>query len=41
MMSSQDKMTQYKNFSPHQWIDLQDKQPKTSNKQNFENQQLQ
>ena len=33
MMSSQDKMTQYINFYPHQWFELQDQQPRPSNKQ--------
>ena len=28
-------MTQYINFSPHQWFELQDQQPKPSNKQKF------
>ena len=41
MMSSQDKMTQYTNFSPHQSFELQDQQPRPSNKQHFETQQLQ
>ena len=26
---------QYSNFSPHQWFELQDKQPRLSNKQNL------
>ena len=33
MMPSQDKMTQYTNFSPHQWFEMEDQQPKPSNKQ--------
>ena len=32
-MSSQDKMTHYTNFSPHQRFILQDQQPRPSNKQ--------
>ena len=32
MMSSQDKMTQYTNFYPHQSFELQDQQPRPSNK---------
>ena len=33
MMSSQDRSTQYTNFSPHQLFEFQDQQPRTSNKQ--------
>ena len=33
MMSSHDKMTQYTNFSPHQWFEIQDQQSRPSNKQ--------
>ena len=39
-MSSQDKMTQSTNFSPHRWFELQEQQPRPSNKRNFEIQQL-
>ena len=40
MMSVQDKMTQYTNFSPHQWFEHQDQQSKPSNIINFETQRL-
>ena len=35
MMSSQDKMTQYTNFSPHSDLNSKIKQPRPSNKQNL------
>ena len=35
MMLSQDKMTQYINFSPHQSFELQDQQPRPNKKQNI------
>ena len=40
MMSSQDKMTQCITFFPHQQFELQDEQPRPSNKRNFETKQL-
>ena len=35
IVSSQDKMTQYTNFSPHQWFELKDQHSRPSNKQKF------
>ena len=41
MVSSQDKMTQYTNFSPDMRFEIQYKTAQTKQQQNFENKKLQ